>query len=101
MRSIPDLRDTPDISLEHCSVLLESLRRGVGIIEGDDDVDLQFIDDIDVDALLEFYSGQFAPPEFSRLFSTDFGKGILVGCFVKEVMERLKLFDETGDAEYL
>lgn len=86
--NIPDLRhESNDISLEHCSVLLERVRATFGIMypEGPEEFEV-VCNAIDVGAMQEDYKSWFTPKCFSDLFKTQFGKGVLVGAFLKEIM---------------
>lgn len=87
-KNIPDLRpEFDEITYEHSSVLLERIKAALKIIEGHEYVDLEFVDSINPERMKDIYSNLFEMAEFNRLFQTEFGKGVLVGCFVHQVME--------------
>lgn len=88
---IPDLRpDVTEITFEHSSVLLERIKAALEVIEGRDDVDLSFVESISPQRMTDLYSKMFEIDQFSRLFQTEFGKGVLVGCFFHQVMEDIE-----------
>lgn len=86
MRQMPDLRQhSAGITLEHCSVLLEKIGKALGMIDGGDQYDAS---QIDPTILLDYYNDLFEPEQFARLFSTELGKGILVGVYVHWTLTR-------------
>jgi hypothetical protein len=86
-QTIPDLRaEHTEITFEHCHILLVQLGNAMVLMEGNESV-RQIADEIDPMTLQTFYKNNFPMPEFNRLFSSDIGKGVLVGCFVMKILE--------------
>jgi hypothetical protein len=96
-RKIPDLRVTPEITLEHCSVLMKRIETAIDLIDGSD-IGPAFVDDLDITILLQHYEEQFEPQAFFRMFSTEAGKNILVGTYVQRLLDMME--DEDAE-EYL
>lgn len=96
-KNIPDLRpEMSEVTLEHCSVLLELLQeRLADVYEGNPSEFRSACDSLDVadmkDDLLTLYSQK----AFTRLFATQFGKGVLLGSFMQKFV--MPLADEELD----
>ena len=92
---IPDLRpDMDDITLEHCSVILEKLRDTLIALYPDDQEEWgQICDHMDVRNLREDLLGTFSVPAFMRLFRSQFGKGVITGAIM------LRMFKEINEIE--
>lgn len=87
--NIPDLRDNSEITLEHCSVLLERIGKTLEIIEGEHGYEVT--DKINSELLLEHYVEYFEPEAFTRMFGTELGKGVLVGTYLQRLLDRITL----------
>lgn len=82
---IPDLHSSPDeVTLDHVSVLLERLHETMGdMYDGDKEDFKELCDGIDpVRMRLELLSMVEEKP-FLKLFSSQFGKGVLLGAFIQ------------------
>lgn len=88
MRQIPDLRDTPEITLEHCSVLLEKIGKAIDIMEGETGTDVTAL--LNPELLKDHYEKFFDLEAFDRLFKTELGKGVLIGSYVQKALEKMK-----------
>lgn len=94
-RQIPDLRAKPEITLEHCYVLLTKTSEALALIHGFDPKHpeykeaLEDFSDVNPELLLNVYEEVMEPHEFSHLFKTDFGKNILVGMFLQTLLQRV------------
>jgi hypothetical protein len=91
-RDIPDLRADHDITLEHCYVLLNQLGKAIDLMDNSDEGS-KAADEINVELLQHFYEDNFHQPEFSRLFNTTMGRGVLIGAYLKH------MFDERTQSE--
>lgn len=58
----------------------------------------EVIDLIDAKEMQEHFQAYFDPGSFSRLFNSDLGKGVLVGSFAQQLMERADLEQAELDA---
>lgn len=88
--NIPDLRDEPEITAEHCSVLLEKL--GYCLEQMYDDPSIKAVAlEADVYAMVTEFTEVFQPTQFSKLFKTELGKGMLIGVFFQRF-----ILNETG-----
>lgn len=86
----------PEISLEHCSVLLEKLEQALDLLTGAESSG--FVREVDSSVMLDHYEEYFSPRHFSHMFASDFGKNVLVGTFVQRLLERTKeTFDEESE----
>lgn len=94
MRVIPDLRNEPEITLEHCSVLLEKIGNTLEVIDGE--AGLAVAQAINPEMLLIHFEDTFRPEEFQNLFKTEMGKGVLFGTFMHKAL--LASQDEGSDA---
>jgi hypothetical protein len=94
MNLIPDLRNNHEVTLEHCSVLLEKLATTLQQIEGKQTW-FDVTKEIDPSYLQDHYEEFFEGEEFGRLFQTELGKGVLVGTFFQRLLERKLLGEET------
>lgn len=93
--TIPDLRLNDEITLEHCSVLLERIGKTLEIIEGQEGFSVTNL--INPELLLEHYKEQFDAESFCKMFNTELGKGVLVGTYVQRLLEKIK-YEEEQDA---
>lgn len=86
--TIPDLRsEHTEITLEHCSVLLEGMNKALGMMYEDGQEEFQLIcDNINPEAMKSDLSILFTPKAFSNLFRSPMGKGILIGAFLQRIM---------------
>src|SRR5690606_26899604 len=91
---IPDLRNNPEITTEHCSVLLERLSKTFDLMDGQDGFDLT--NEIDPQVMKAHYEEWFEVEAFERLFVTEMGKGVLVGSFLHRLLEKM----EEADADH-
>lgn len=90
---IPDLRDTPEITIEHCSVLLEKL--GMMLETMYDDPGIRALaGEADARQMAEDLGTLFSPEQFQKLFSTELGKGLLVGVFFNRFILNEDVYDE-------
>jgi DNA-binding cell septation regulator SpoVG len=94
---IPDLRADAEITLEHCSVLLEKIGNTLEVIDGQPGFQVATL--INPELLLEHYEDTFQPEEFCNLFRTEMGKGVLVGTYVQRLLERIK-HEQEEDSNY-
>lgn len=78
----------PEITLEHCSVLLEKLEQALNLLTGHESS--TFVREVDSSVMLDHYEEYFTPKHFSHLFTSDFGKNVLVGTFVQRLLERTR-----------
>ncbi len=84
-KNLPDLRpEMKEITLEHCSVLMERLSYTLGELypEGPDEF-TYIVDQLDVRHMQRDLGILFTVPAFERLFSTPFGKGVITGAFIQ------------------
>lgn len=86
---IPDLRQTNEITLEHCSVLLERIGSTLEIIEGEAGYSVTSL--INPELLRQHYEGHFEPEAFTRMFATELGKGVLVGSYLQRLLDKIAL----------
>lgn len=98
-RMIPDLRDTPEITLEHCSVLLEKIEEALNMMEELEGFAQAFVQEIDSNVLLDHYEEHFEVDRFARLFRTEFGKGVLVGSFVQRLFDKIAIDMAEGEED--
>jgi len=91
---VPDLRDNPEITIEHCSVLLEKLGKMLEIMY-DDPAIRELAGEADARQMAADLSSSFSADQFHRLFQTELGKGLLVGVFFQRFI--LGDADETDD----
>ena len=77
---IPDLRDNPEITTEHCSVLLEKLGVTLEIMYDDESL-RDLAGEADAAQMASDLGTVFSVEQFHRLFQTELGKGLLVGVF--------------------
>ncbi len=84
-KQIPDLRpEMKEITLEHCSVLMERLAFALGELYPDGpDSFTELVDHIDVRGMQQDLHTLFTIAAFERLFSTPFGKGVICGAFIQ------------------
>lgn len=86
--NIPDLRaDSPEITLEHCYVLVERLSTMFDLLEGTPGA-FKNIQLVDPYIMQEYYQDTFETHAFARLFQTEMGKGVLVGAFARKLLEK-------------
>jgi hypothetical protein len=83
--SIPDLHADNEITLEHCYILVERLGKGFDALEGTNGFYKHIADLVNPARIKEFYDSFLEPPAFSRLFQTEFGKGVLIGMFMQNL----------------
>lgn len=86
--NIPDLRNNNEITLEHCSVLLERIGTVLEIIDGQRGFDVTSL--INPKLLLAHYEEEFEPEAFARMFLTELGKGVLVGTYIQRLQDRIR-----------
>lgn len=93
--TIPDLRVSihDNITLDHCSVLLEKLRDVITIAEGSEEFS-DIVNGVDTMEMLELFKELYQPPEFNRLFKSDLGKGVLIGVFTHAVLMTIEQEEE-------
>lgn len=98
-KTVPDLRHTPEITLEHCSVLLEKISQALELIEGTEGYG---IEEMDVTPLLHHFEELFEPEAFQKLFmeKSGFGKGILVGTFMTRLLSQVEAEDSDEEVHY-
>ncbi len=53
--------------------------------------------EIDPTILLDFYNEIFEPDQFSNMFATEIGKGVLVGCYVYWTLMRVQKEEEEAE----
>ncbi len=94
--NIPDLRYDNEITLEHCSVLLERIGKTLEIIEGEQGY--LVADKINPRLLLEHYEEHFEPKAFSRMFGTELGKGVLVGSYLQRLLDKIAIQEVEGES---
>lgn len=78
--NLPDLRDNPSITIEHCSVLLEKLGKCLEKMYDDPGIG-KLASETDAEKMANDLALAFSPEQFHRLFQTELGKGLLVGVF--------------------
>lgn len=94
---VPDLRpDHTEITLEHCWVLINKLGEAFDLLEGTRGVFTEIEREINPELLKNHFEELFEPQAFSRLFSTELGKGVLVGTFAQVLLEKVRAEDEQG-----
>lgn len=94
-KSIPDLREDHDeITLDHCYVLIAYLGRAFDLMEGTEDSFKDLAAALNPEVMRDELQYYFKAPEFSRLFNSEMGKGVLVGVFAKTLLDRMN-----GDEE--
>jgi hypothetical protein len=99
-KTIPDLRDDHDqITLDHCYVLLTRLTEALDTLEGSTGKFADIIENFDPSIIQEDLQKYLDAPEFSRLFKSDFGKGVLVGFYVKALWIKMKGDPDEQDYE--
>lgn len=91
---IPDLRDEPEITIEHCSVLLEKLGDLLSTAYEAPELK-QLAGEADADEIRKMLANHFSPKKFRELFKTDLGKGVLIGVFFQELFVTTE--DEDAD----
>jgi hypothetical protein len=86
--NLPDLRpEQNEVTLEHCSVLMERLYKTLHeIYNGDPDEFRMICDQIDPVTMKQDLMTVFTKEAFLRLFQTQFGKGVIVGAFVQRFL---------------
>lgn len=84
--TIPDLRlEQAEVTLEHCSVLLEKLIEALSTTYEGDSLEFQQIClHIDAVRMRRDLLKIFTEKALLKLFSTPFGKGVIVGSFVQK-----------------
>lgn len=85
---IPDLRrEDSEISLEHCSVLLERTREALTTAYPDDLESLtQVCDVLNPETMKHDFEILFTTTAFMNLFKSQFGKGVLVGALFSAIL---------------
>jgi hypothetical protein len=86
---IPDLRNHAEITLEHCHVLVHLFGQTMDQIEGTVNAFQGMSDGLDPSLLKDYYEQLFEPEAFQRLFSTEMGKGVLLGAFAQALMSQI------------
>lgn len=99
-RRIPDLNDDHDeITLDHCYVLIEHLGKVFSQMEGTPDgVFGGIVDELNPEIMRDHLQSVFKTPEFSRLYKTEMGKGVLIGTFAKNLLDSIN--DESNEEAY-
>lgn len=82
MDKIPDLRADNEITLEHCYMLLEKVGTAVSTMEDNVEYGADIVNGIDIQHMKDFYVEMYTPNNFTRLYLTVFGQGVLVGSYV-------------------
>lgn len=78
--NIPDLRNDPEITVEHCSVLLEKLGTMLELVYDDPELK-KLASEANPVEIREVLAEHFSPRKFREMFRTDLGKGVLIGVF--------------------
>lgn len=92
--NIPDLRHNNEITLEHCSVLLEKLGEALDIMDGQKN---NFeVHRLDPSRLQEHFEDFFEPAAFARMFQSTHGKYVLIGTYLMRMQQRM-MEDEVGE----
>lgn len=87
MSQIPDLRPSDgEITIEHCSVVLERISQALQDFDGQDGFDATIISPY---VLLDYYNELFEPAQFHRIFSSETGKGVLAGIYLHWALLRM------------
>jgi hypothetical protein len=91
--NIPDLRyEHSEVTLEHCSVLLERIPMALGdMYRGDQDEFKEICEAVDPIRFKADMLSMMEERTFLSLFETEFGKGVLVGAFIQQF-----IFEEEG-----
>lgn len=84
---IPDLRQDNEITLEHCSVLLEKLGHALDIMDGQ--VNNFEVHLLNPQRLQEHFEDFFEPEAFTRLFQSPDGKYVLIGTYLMRMQQRM------------
>ncbi len=92
--NIPDLRYGNEITLEHCSVLLEKLGEALDTMDGQKNGFETH--KLNPQLLLEHFEEFFDPAMFTRLFQDEYGKYVLIGTYLMR-MQQLMLEEELED----
>lgn len=88
-KSIPDLRNDAEITLEHAYVLVEYFGKSLDLIEGTVNAFDGMANDLDPNLMKDYFDSQFEPEAFTRLFGTEMGKGLLIGCFAQSLLSAM------------
>jgi hypothetical protein len=82
---IPDLQSAPDeVTLDHVSVLLERLHETMGdMYDGDKEEFKEMCEEIDPVRMKAELLSMLEEKAFLKLFSSQFGKGVLLGAFIQ------------------
>ncbi len=92
-KNMPDLRASDgEITLEHCSVILEYITKALHDFDGQENFDAS---EISPYGLLDRYNELFEPPQFHRMFGTEMGKGVLAGIYIHQAL--LRMWEEDLD----
>lgn len=84
---LPDLRPEHEITLEHCSVLLERLKLALrAVYPGDPEEWSMICDAINPEMMRRDIMSMFDKTAFQNLFGTELGKGVLVGAFAQKFL---------------
>lgn len=83
-----------EISLDHITLLVEYIQRVFSEVYEDDE---SSVEDWDVVRIREEMSSIFEPRVFHSLFSTDFGKGVIIGSWIDRCIINADDLNEEGE----
>lgn len=100
MTKIPDLRNNPEITLEHCYVLIQKLEEAFSFGMEESDF-FGIAEDLNPVNMKEYYELSYTPEAFHQLFTNDIGKGVLIGSYAALLLDQMAedleaLDDEDG-----